>query len=190
MIGTEVPAAKESELTSPARRVPLVIVALGVAIVLLASFGTWALVQASALRTTAAASNAALVDRAATKSVQRAVSRAVNTVFSYRYTDVAATRSAAQHLLTGAAIRQYDQLFGLVERQAPKARLVIATKVTATGVELLTGGRARVLVFANQQDTRAGTRQASYGGAMFAVTAVLRHGRWLIADIDTFTSSG
>jgi Mce-associated membrane protein len=52
---------------------------------------------------------------------------------------------------------------------------------------VLTGGRARVLVFANQQDTRAGTRQASYGGAMFAVTAVLRHGRWLIANIDTFT---
>ena len=190
MISTDLPAACASEPVRPARRLPLTVVLLGVAIVIIASFGTLALVQANGLRTAAAGRNAALVDRVATKSVQRAVSSAVNTVFSYRYTDVASTRSAAQHLLTGAAIRQYDQLFGLVERQAPKARLVISTKVSATGVELLTGDRARVLVFANQQDTRSGTRQTSYGGAMFAVTAVLRHGHWLIANIDTFASSG
>ena len=52
---------------------------------------------------------------------------------------------------------------------------------------MLTGGRARLLVFANQQDSRTGTSQASYGGAMFAVTAVNQHGRWRIDSIDTFT---
>jgi hypothetical protein len=31
------------------------------------------------------------------------------------------------------------------------------------------------------------TSQASYGGAMFAVTAVNQRGRWLIDNIDTFT---
>jgi Mce-associated membrane protein len=62
--------------------------------------------------------------------------------------------------------------------------------VTAAGVELLTGDRARVLVFANQQDTRSGTSQASYSGAMFAVTAVNRGGRWLISNINTFTNPG
>ena len=64
----------------------------------------------------------------------------------------------------------------------------MTTKVTSIGVELLTGDRARLLVFANQQDTRAGTTQASYGGAMFAVTAIHVRGNWKIESIDTFTA--
>lgn len=169
------------------RRPRLVLVALGVATVLFGGFGAWATVAAHSLRTAAASANGALADRSATSSVERAVTGAVEVIFSYSYADAGKTRAAAQRLLTGAAIRQYDRLFALVERQAPKKRLVLATKVTNVGVELLSGGRARLLVFANQQDNQAGTSQASYGGAMFAVTAVRRDGRWLIENIDTFT---
>ena len=161
---------------------------LGVATVLFGGFGVFATVAGHGLRATAASANTALVDRPATASAERAVTRAVQEIFSYSYTDVAKTRKAAQALLTGAAIRQYDQLFALVERQAPKEHLVVVTKVFSTGVELLTGDRARILVFANQQDTRAGTTQASYSGAMFAVTAVLRSGHWQISNINTFTA--
>ncbi|HWF82366.1 MAG TPA: hypothetical protein VN695_17445 [Streptosporangiaceae bacterium] len=164
------------------------LVVLGVATVLVGGFGVWATVAAHTLRTAAASANTALVDRSATASVEQAVSGAVDEIFSYSYADVGKTRAAAQGLLTDAAIRQYDQLFALVERQAPKEKLVVATKVTNVGVELLNDGRARVLVFANQQDSRAGTSQTSYGGTMFAVTAVRRGGRWLIENIETFTS--
>jgi Mce-associated membrane protein len=166
-----------------------VLVVLGVATVLFGGFGVWATVAAHSLRATAASANGALVDRPATSAVERTVTGAVNTIFSYSYTDVGRTRAVAQRLLTGAAIRQYDELFALVERQAPKEKLVVATKVTNVGVELLSGGRARLLVFANQQDSRAGTSQTSYGGAMFAVTAVHRGNRWLIENIDTFTAA-
>lgn len=169
------------------RLLPIV---LGVVTVAVGSFGVWASVAAHALSSAAASANTALVDRAGTAAVDQAVTSAVNTIFSYSYADVAKTRVAAQGLLTGAAIRQYDQLFALVERQAPKEKLVVVTKVTNVGVELLDVGRARLLVFADQHDSRAGTSQASYGGAMFAVTAVFRRGRWLIANIDTFTSGG
>jgi Mce-associated membrane protein len=167
-----------------ARRVAAV---LGAATVALGCFGIWAIVAAHGLRAAAADANVALVDRATTRTVDHEITRAVETIFSYSYADTARTRASAQRLLTGPAIRQYDQLFALVERQAPKQKLVVTTKVTSVGVELITGGRARVLVFANQQDTRAGTGQTSYGGAMFAVTAVNRHGRWKIENIDTFT---
>jgi Mce-associated membrane protein len=176
----------QAEVT-PRRRLALPLV-LGVAIVLCGSFGIWATTAAHSLRAAAANANSALADRAATDAVRRAVSGAVNTIFSYSYADVGKTRVAAQRLLAGAAIRQYDQLFALVERQAPREKLVVTTKVTQAGVELLTGNRARLLVFADQQDTRAGTSQASYGGAMFAVTAVRRGSRWLIENIDTFSS--
>jgi Mce-associated membrane protein len=184
--GSSAPASTPPELRP--RRRTFALAMLGAATVAFGSFGIWAAVAANSLRSAAATANAALVDRAATAAVARAVTGAVDEIFSYSYADVAKTRAAAQGLLTGAAIRQYDRLFALVEQQAPKEKLVVTTRVTNAGVELLTGGRARVLVFADQQDTRGGTSQASYGGAMFAVTAVLRHGRWRIENIGTFTA--
>ncbi len=160
---------------------------LGVVTVLLGGFGVWATLTARSRRADAATQNVALTDTAATSAVKHQVTSAVDTIFSYRYTDTAATRRAAQSLLTGAAIRQYDQLFGLVAKEAPAQKLVVTTRVTSAGVEFLAGGQARVLIFANQQDTRSGTSQASYAGTMFAVTAVRSGDRWKIESIDTFT---
>ena len=180
-------AADAGEIPSRPRRRLIAAALLGAATVIVGSVGVWAMVAAHGLRTAAADANTAVTDRAATRTVSRDIAHAVNTIFSYSYADTARTRAAAQRLLTGAAIRQYNQLFALVEQQAPKQKLIVTTSVTSVGVEFLTGARARVLVFANQQDTRAGTGQTSYGGAMFAVTALSEHGRWVIANIDTFT---
>lgn len=160
---------------------------LGLAAIIIGGLATWATVAAHLLRVVAADANVAFVDQAATRTVTRDVTAAVNTIFSYNYADTGRTKVAAQGLLTGAAIRQYDALFALVERQAPKDKLVVTTRVTNIGVEVLTGDRARVLVFADQQDTRAGTGKTSYGGAMFAVTVRLEGGQWKIGNINTFT---
>jgi Mce-associated membrane protein len=167
----------------PALRLPAL---LGLATVVLGGFGAWATVQAHNLQAAAAQQNLALADGPATAAVRHQVASAIQEIFSYRYTDTAATRRAAQHLLTGPAVRQYDRLFSLVAAEAPAEKLIVTTTVTDIGVELLTGSRARVLVFANQQDTRAGTHQSSYAGAMFAVNAVREGGRWKIENIDTF----
>jgi Mce-associated membrane protein len=184
------PASSPEQTAGAAGRSRAAIVAiLGVATIAIASFGIWATVAVHNLRTAAATANGALVDVPTTRSAERAVSTAVNTVFSYSYADAGRTRVAAQGLLTGPAIREYDQLFALVEQEAPKEKLVVTTRVTSIGVELLTPGRARLLVFANQQDTMTGTGKSSYGGTMFAVTAVNSGGRWKIDNIDTFTTS-
>ncbi|HEV3068719.1 MAG TPA: hypothetical protein VGY50_12775 [Streptosporangiaceae bacterium] len=163
------------------------VAALGAATVVLGGFGVWATLHASSLRSAAAAQNTALTDGPATAAVRREISAAVNTIFSYNYADTAATRRAAQSVLTGPAVHEYNTLFALVTKNAPTEKLVVATRVTNSGVELLSGGRARVLVFANQQDTNAGTSQTSYAGAMFAVTALRQGGRWKIEHIDTFS---
>jgi Mce-associated membrane protein len=194
---TAVPAMAEEEVTESPSAVPgprprwlrVLPVAFGAATVVLGALGAWAAVEAHDLRANAASANGALVDASATRAVTREVTSAVNTIFSYSYADTARTKAAAQRLLTGPAIRQYNQLFALVQEQAPKEKLVVTTRVTNVGVELLTGGRSRLLMFANQEDSEAGTSQASYGGAMFAVTAVNARGRWLIESIDTFTGS-
>jgi Mce-associated membrane protein len=160
---------------------------LGVVTVLLGGFGAWATVQAHNQRQANAQQNLALTNGPATSAVRHQVSSAIQAIFSYSYTDTAKTRRDAQSLLTGPAIRQYDQLFSLVQKDAPAQKLVVTTAVTNAGVEFLTGSRARVLIFANQQDSRAGTGQTSYAGAMFAVTAVQTGGTWKISNIDTFT---
>ena len=170
-------------------RTRLVAVILGLVTVVLAGFGVWATLEAHSLRSTAAPQNLALTDGAATSAVNRQVVSAINTVFSYNYANTGATRRAAQGLLTGPAIQQYNTYFALVTKDAPAQKLVVTTRVTNSGVELLTGNRARVLVFANQQDTRAGTKQTSYAGALFAVTAVHQGNRWKIENIDTFSGS-
>jgi Mce-associated membrane protein len=191
----DAPAESSPEETQPAEagtiRSPqprrVVVAILGAATIVVGSLGIWAAVSAHDLRASASSANTALVDQSATQGVERAVTAAVNTIFSYSYADTARTKAAAQQLLTGPAIRQYNQLFALVEQQAPKEKLVVTTRVTNIGVELLTSGQARLLVFANQQDSSAGTSKATYGGAMFAVTAVNQHGRWRIENINTFT---
>ena len=180
------PAATAGAVAGGRRSMRLVVV-LGVATIVLGGFGVWATLAAHSLRSTAAGQNVALTDRAATSAVNRQIDSAVNTIFSYNYTDTAKTRRAAQRLLTGPAISEYDKLFALVEQDAPKEKLVVTTTVTSSGVEFLAGGTARVLIFANQQDTLTGTQQKTYAGAMFAVTAIREDGRWKIESIDTFT---
>ena len=180
-------SAKAGETEPGARRGWRAAAALGAVAVVLAGFGVWATLHASSLRSNAGAqANTALTDGQATATVRREISAAINTIFSYNYANTAATRQAAQGVLTGPAVRQYNTLFALVTRNAPAQKLIVKTKVTNSGVELLNGDRARLLVFANQQDTRAGTGQTSYAGAMFAVTALRQGGRWKIENIDTF----
>jgi Mce-associated membrane protein len=183
----ETEAAAEHGSGGPRQRRALVLI--GAAAAVLAAFAVWAGLQAHSLRDQTAAQNLALTDRPATLALTRQITSAIDTVFSYDYADTAKTSTAAQALLTGQAIRQYDSLFALVRRDAPTQHLVLTTTVTNAGVELLTGNRARVLVFANQRDTRGTTHQTSYAGAMFAVNAVRQAGRWRIDTIDTFTGS-
>lgn len=183
---TESPKAQSPKAQSRWRRAPLL---LGVASVVVGAFAVWSGIQAHDLHDQQANRNVALTDAAATSQVQRQLGRAIETIFSYNYADTGVTRTAAQRLLTGPAIKQYDSLFKLVQQDAPTQRLVLTTQVTSSGVELLIGGRARLLVFADQRDTRMTTHQTSYAGALFAVNAIREGGRWKIDSIDTFTGT-
>ena len=75
---------------------------------------------------------------------------------------IARTKAAVQQRLTGPAIRQYNQMFALVEQQAPKEKVVVTTRLTNIGVELLTAWHARLLVF-RQPAGLLGRRQHGAG---------------------------
>ena len=161
-------------------RVPLV---LAVVAVLIGGLAGWFGVEWSHTR---GSSNTALTDSATTSEVSGQITSAVNTVFSYDYTNMQKTKDAVQRLLTGTALCQYNQLYQVVQQQAPGQKLVLTTTVQAKGVELLRGNTARVLVLVQQHDIRASTNQTSDAQAVFAVDAVRQGGTWKISNIDTF----
>ncbi|MGI5207267.1 hypothetical protein ACQEU6_37535 [Spirillospora sp. CA-108201] len=90
----------------------------------------WSNAQEGDLTGAASARNDALSDNGRTAEVKGQIAAVVNTVFSYNYADVAKTEKAAQELLTGKAVQQYDQLFALVRQRAPRQKQVLTTAVT------------------------------------------------------------
>lgn len=161
--------------------------------VLLGGFAGYAHARAGSLTSSAADhDNTALTDAARTSQVKGSITTAVNTLFSYDYTDPARTDDAVGGLLTGAAVKQYATMLSAVKADAAKLKLVLTTTVTDCGLEQLDGDRAQLLVFADQRDTTAaaGTSASSDSQdspAMFTVSAVLVKGGWRISSINTFS---
>ncbi|NDZ83888.1 hypothetical protein G3I19_36360, partial [Streptomyces sp. SID10853] len=178
-----VPAARRSLRARV--RLPVV---LAVLTVLLGGFAAYAGTQASALHDDDAAGNGALSDVARTTEVKGQVTSAVNALFSYDYANTAKADRAAATLLTGKAVEQHKDMLAAVRAQAAKQKLVLTTTVTQSGVELIDGDRARVLLYADQSNTGTAAKKdrTTYAAAMFAVDAVRGGGKWRIADIDTF----
>jgi Mce-associated membrane protein len=179
--------ADQAEGGAARRRLLLPACLAGVAVVL-GGLAVWFAVEAGNTGSGVNEQNIALLDTAATTKVNKQIDAAVNTVFSYNYADTAKTKAAAQSLLTGKAIAEYNSLFKLVAQDAPSEKLVLTTTVTNSGVSMLTGNRAQVLIFANQQDTGGSTRSTTDAGAMFSVDAVYQGGGWKIDGIDTFSA--
>ncbi|MFH9611874.1 hypothetical protein [Streptomyces sp. NPDC017448] len=183
----DAPRAEASPLAPSRLRLtlPAVLCALTV---LLGAFAVWAFTSADRLRDEPARQNTALTDIGRTSEVKGRISEAVGAVFSYDYASPARADRAASTYLTGRAVQQHKDMLADVREQAPKQKLVLTTTVTESGVEFLDGDRARLLVFADQSNTRTGKdEETTYAAAMFAVDAVRRGGTWLIAAIDTFT---
>lgn len=129
------------------------------------------------------AANRALVDKARTGEVVADVSAKVARIFTYAYTDPAATERAADDVLTGRAVADYRGLFGLVKKNAPVMKLTLTTKVAKAGlIKLTRDGTAVLLVLLDQTATRAGKATGPPVAAQLIVTARDDHG-WRISDL-------
>ncbi|MFF2407728.1 hypothetical protein [Streptomyces sp. NPDC058092] len=165
-------------------RLPAVLCALTV---LLGAFAAWAFGSAASLRDDPARRNTALTDIGRTSEVKGQISEAVGAVFSYNYASPAKSERSVKSYLVGKAVQQHADMLAQVRAQGQKQKLVLTTTVTDSGVELLDGDRARLLIYADQSNTRTGTSdETTYAAAMFAVDAVRRGDTWRISGIDTF----
>ncbi len=165
--------------TTGARRRAWVVPA--VVAVLMAGLAVWFTLEARSTQAVVA-HNSALSDVAGTAEAAKQVSAALGTVFSYRYDDPAKSEQAAKDVLTGPALAQYEQLFGQVRKLAAEQKLVVTSTAVASGVKLLDGDRAALLVFLDQTGTR-GDGQRSTGAAQLSVTAERVAGKWRVTGM-------
>ncbi|MET9428373.1 hypothetical protein [Streptomyces sp. NPDC003036] len=181
------PAPPQTPPPPRRRRPPVLLGALAVLTVLLGGVAAWAGGEAAALRDDPAVRNTALTDAARTSEVKGQLTKAVGELFSYNYASPAEADRAAKTHLTGRAVEQHRAMLAPVREQAARHKLVLTTTVTESGVERINGDRARVLVYADQTNTRTAAKKdaTTYGAAMFAVEAVRVGGAWRVNAIDT-----
>jgi Mce-associated membrane protein len=161
------------------RTVTELAILLAVAAALIA-VGVVALVRTSTLRTHGPMANHALTDKNATEQVIGQVSTALAQVLSYDYTKPQLAQQAAKRWLAGDAPKQYQTLFAELQKLAPGQHLTLTARVVTAGVKSLDGGTAHLLVFVDQQSTRASDNASSVSAAQVQITAVKHGGMWQI----------
>ncbi|MFC3452748.1 hypothetical protein [Amycolatopsis speibonae] len=172
-------SAPEVSVVAPVRRRGAVV--FGAVAVVMAGLAGWFAIEARDA-TAVLAHNTALTDVATTAEVSDQIGKALGTVFSYRYDDPAKSEKAAKEVLTGPALGQYDQLFAQVRGLAAEQKLVVTSTPVVSGVKLLDGDRASLLVFLDQTGVR-GDGQRSSGVAQLSVTAERSDGHWRVTAL-------
>ena len=130
-----------------------------------------------------AAANKALTDTGGTTDVVTQVTKDLETVSSYKYTDLDGAQKAGQAATTGKFTAQYNSLFTQVRAQAPAQKAVVTGQVAKIGVRVLEGDNAILLAFMTQTTTRADTNTPNSVGLVYTVTAQRVGGKWLISDL-------
>jgi Mce-associated membrane protein len=139
--------------------------------------------QADQVLDTGSAANSALTDTGATTDVITQVTRDMEAVSSYKYTDLAGAQKAGQAVSTGDFLNDYNKLFEQVKAQAPAQKAVVTGQVAKIGVSQLQGDNAELLVFLTQTTTRADTNKSSSVGLVYTVDATRSGGKWLIRKL-------
>ncbi|WP_054047777.1 hypothetical protein [Alloactinosynnema sp. L-07] len=161
---------------APSRRAFAVLVGISVALV---ATGVIALVAAGRV----GPDNSALVDVDTTSQVGQEIDAGLEQIFSYRFDDTKTTENAAADLLVGDAKAQYEKLFDQVRRHSGEQKLSLRSRVAISGVTMLSGDRAQLLVFIDQSATRGDTDVSSSGAAQLSVQAQRVDDRWRITGL-------
>nr|WP_116042358.1 hypothetical protein [Amycolatopsis palatopharyngis] len=156
---------------------------LSVIVVLATVSAVWSGLRAGELTAGDPAGNVAFVDDAATNELREQVGAAVKALFSYDYSNLARTERAADSLLVGDAVVQYESSFAAAREQALEQQLVRTTTIRSAGVDELRGDTARLLVILDQQTLRTETNEQTSSAAVLDVVATRSGGEWKIASL-------
>lgn len=182
----------QASSTSPSRGTnpfTVLTIALSALAVVLIAAATFFAIQYFSVQKTLA--NKAMVDPAATVNVKQEVTRAVESLFSYDYSDIGKTEKAADELLTNDQVRGvYNSLLAEVKRNAAKQKIIVNSRVSRIAVIELGDESARLLVFVDQSALREGQAESNVGGGQLTVNAERVDGKWKVSELDAYEKRG
>jgi Mce-associated membrane protein len=162
------------------------VVALGVALALAVVLAAGSAVADHLVRSTPSAQNSALVDVGTTADVAGQLNSALETVYSYDFTQLDENERLAREVITPEFAARFELLFGQVRVLAPEQQAVVSATVTSSAVQSITGDRAVLVAFLDQQATRANAgaqpQQVNAAGRL-TVIGVRVGDTWKIADV-------
>lgn len=165
------------------RRRPAVVAVLLALALVCAVAGTIFVLRAHTLRGEANGTDRAVIDAKLTSQVVGQVSTGLAQVLSYDYAHPQVAQAAARKWLAGDAPAQYKVLFTQLQQLAGGQKLTLVAKVVSAGVTSLSSNRAQLLVFVDQQSTRASDGRSSVSAAQVQIGASKRGDLWQITEL-------
>ena len=160
----------------------------------LAAVPTWSLAVAGVLAALMVALTAYLWSQPSEDSVATSVAgargaaeRAVVPLLSYDYQELEQTEQAAHDVMTSDYRERYDQLFAVIEENAPSTRTVVRAETVAAAVVRAddAGDRVEILVFVDQARTNRATSEPEVFRNQARLTMQRVDGEWLVDDVVT-----
>lgn len=126
----------------------------------------------------------------AARDAQEAAERAVVPVLSYDFTTLEEDKAQARSFLTASYREEYDELFGVIEQNAPSTRTKVGASVLASGIVRSGEDRVEVLVFVDRPTTNKVTPQPTVYKDQVTLTMRLVDDEWLVDDMVTSPVQG
>ncbi len=155
------------------------LVALLAVVIIATGLAVWFRGETEQLRNRAG--NDALVDVAATARVVSQVNAALEAVYSYDFARLDENERAAREVITTGFSTEFDRLFSQVRDLAPQQQAVVSATVTVSAVQEISGDRAVLVAFMDQQATTAANAEQTAAAGRLTVVGERVDGRWKIA---------
>lgn len=129
-------------------------------------------------------------DDTAARAAQVAAERAVVPVLSYDHETLEADQQEAQALMTGSYREEYDNLFAVLEENAPRTETTVTASVISSGIVRASGDRVQVLVFVDRPTTNRLSAEPVVYKDQVTLSMQRVDDDWLVDDLITSPVQG
>jgi Mce-associated membrane protein len=119
------------------------------------------------------------------RDAQVAAEKAAVAILAYDYRDLEGSRDAALPYLTDDYREKYDQLFEVLQENAPNTKTIVRAELVASAVGLVGEDRIQVLVFVNRPTLNADLTEPEVYKDQATLTMVEVDGEWLVDNMTT-----
>jgi Mce-associated membrane protein len=176
--GTQPPTAR-SGFVVPA----WLLAGLVVAIVIFAGLSVWQATQND--EPSGAGSGSTDLTPSDARDAQVAAEKAAVAILAYDYRDLEGSHDAAVPYMTDDYREKYEQLFEVLEENAPNTKTIVRAELVASAVGLIGEDRIQVLVFVNRPTLNAELTEPEISKDQATLTMVEVDGEWLVDDMTT-----